>query len=628
MLTTRQVIVFGQTRFLKRSLRQLTCPAYYYDTQGRIIAFNKAFQQLHPNQTLLGTPIQALYPNNIFPAGKLPPSRCEHIAIHHPEGLQEHTLTQLTQRQRTWTLGLVNTPPTDHSNNSTFPSQLEEHLLQLPAYAYWLDKTGRLIGCSNQLLALTGLSRHQIRYNDNLITLGETAGILAHDLLTLRAHDLKAMKEKCSRNFEETVRIHNTSHVFLSCKQPIFSDGECVGLLNVSVDISEYKDQTSKLKESVEALKAVHHTKSHFIANISHDLRTPLHTILATTELLQMQPHPKEQSTHLDTMMECGHTLLRLVENVLNFSKLNTDSVSVLEETFDIRHLINSLVETAKPLADRKSLSLNVSLDKRLPTMLTGNAHAISRIIINLVQNAIKFTVKGNIDVSLTVDTLDEQQAQCILSVQDTGIGIDRNAQEDIFNRFYQMSPSWKTNQQGSGLGLAIVKKFTELLNGEVTLSSEPNVGTTFVCRFPLTVAENQQAPIKETYPTHLTDTRILLVEDSPLVQKVCVHTLENFGCQVALAETGQQAIDITTHESFDLIFLDMGLPDMDGLSVAKALSKYTDTPVVALTAHDDPELKQACQNLGLVGFITKPASYRDLLKAITTHVKQEEAVV
>lgn len=621
-------MIFSKKHTLKRWLNQLSCPAFCYDDNARLIAWNDTYHTLlSPEKHAI---LSDIYPNKsadlLLKQHHLNANEPCHISLKTEEGLLDHTLTHLQHGSLSLTLAMLD-PDIRASNVDGVIDTLDpEHILaSLPAKIYWEDRFGNILGCNQETLSVVKINDKKEVVHQNSFSLGKKIGLSNEDALKLRKNDLQVMQDNKTQTFEERIHLYNEEFIYLSRKAPLIVDDKSIGIIGVSIDITDRKKQQDELETAMLAMETAHREKSQFIANISHDLRTPLHTLLGTTELLQMQKHYTEQETHLNTMMECGHTLLRLIENVLNFSKLDNENTSP-DETFNPKEMIESLIKTIRPIADKKNLVLNVLIPENTPSMIRANAHAISRIVINLLQNAIKFTETGEVTLSMEIipDT-NNTDAECLLIIRDTGVGIDKQAQEHVFKRFFQMTSSWKNHggKGGLGLGLAIVKKFIDLLGGTITLSSEPNIGSTFECRFPVTLSESPDEEETEKKTVSLNDVHVLLVEDSPLVQRVSVHTLENFGCQVSLADKGEQAIRMAKQLPFDLLFLDMGLPDMTGLDVAKAL-KDVNIPIVALTAHDDDELRTACEEAGVVDYITKPASYKALLKAIERHVKKE----
>jgi|GEM_PF-1833157 len=620
-------MIFGKKRRLIRWLNQLSCPAFCYDDDATLVVWNKHYETLiSPEKHSV---LADIYPTKsadlLLKQHHLKSEEPCHISLKTEEGLLDHTLTRIQYGSSTLTLAMVD-PEFRSSNVDGVVENLdpEQILSSLPAKIYWEDRFGNILGCNKETLSIVRINDKRDVLHQNSLSLGKKIGLSNEDALKLRKNDLQVMQDNTAQTFEERIHLFGEERIYLSRKAPLIIDDKSIGILGVSIDITDRKKQQEELETAMLAMETAHREKSQFIANISHDLRTPLHTLLGTTELLLMQKHYSEQETHLNTMMECGHTLLRLIENVLNFSKLDDDTTSP-EEVFNPKEMIESLVKTIKPIAVKKNLSLNVVIPDNTAPFIKANAHAISRIVINLLQNAIKFTDTGEVALSMEITpNADNKEAECLLIVRDTGVGIDDQAQEHVFKRFFQMNSSWKNQREkgGLGLGLAIVKKFTDLLGGTITLSSEPNVGTTFECRFPVTIADEAEESESNKQTLSLEDVHVLLVEDSPLVQRVSVHTLENFGCQVSLADEGEKAIRMAKQLPFDLIFLDMGLPDMTGLDVAKALKDVT-IPIVALTAHDDKELRHACEEAGVVDYITKPASYKALLKAIEKHVKK-----
>jgi len=255
-------------------------------------------------------------------------------------------------------------------------------------------------------------------------------------------------------------------------------------MLGLAIDITERKTMEKKLLEAKLQAEEVNRAKSNFIANISHDLRTPLHTVLGTAELLKLKKHLPEQEEHIEAILQSGEILLQLVENVLGFSKLEQGEVETVQEAFNLKAIIDDVLILLNKPTNQKPLEIITHYDPSTPHNIISDSNALRRILINLVGNASKFTDQGKIIISVEATQIDALHANFTLSVKDTGIGIPKNELKRIFDRFYRIDPSYKGKYKGNGLGLAITHKLVNHLKGSIKVKSKLGVGTEFICYF------------------------------------------------------------------------------------------------------------------------------------------------
>lgn len=485
-----------------------------------------------------------------------------------------------------------------------------------------------LLGCNEQQAKSIGIDRPADLIGKSLWEIGEMLGWDIGLVEELRRNDLEVMRTGKTINVEEKMASSDGKlRTFLSKKAPLKDEeGNCIGMLGLAFDITERKEIENKLVEAKLQAEKINRAKSDFIANISHDLRTPLHTVLGTAELLKLKPHLPEQEEHIDAVIQSGETLLKLVENILNFSKLEQGEITLNNEPFNLKALIEDAVTTLGKQACEKSIEIFVNYSELIPRTVSSDVDAIRRILINLLGNAIKFTDEGQIVIAVEPVKINNEDLILNLIVKDTGIGIPKSELKLIFDRFYRVDPSYKGKYKGTGLGLAITKKLIDNLKGHITVESEPGVGTKFTC----TLRVQHEAHASETTTNDDTSKifkldreqklSVLLVEDVPLIQNFSINFLETMGCDVTLAINGKEAIELAKNH-FDLIFMDIGLPDEDGLSAIRKIRQnergHSHTPIIALTAHATNEVKEECLNAGVDDFLTKPASFKDIFRCL-----------
>jgi PAS domain S-box-containing protein len=556
-------------------------------------------------------------------------------------------------------------------------------------------------------------------------------------------------------NEEELVRPDGEVVTMLVSKIPVEDNNGCnIGLLGVSTDITHIKKAERDLKEAKDMAELANAKKAEFLTNMSHDFRTPLSAILGASDILSRHKHYLHQKEMFSIISRAGNSLLTLVDEILDFSKLEAGKIEPNIATFDLLECIEDIVNFLSQQATNKGLKLIISYSARAPRYICSDPAAVRRIIVNLLNNAIKFTNEGHIIVSVNLSELEGQSAAEI-SVEDTGIGIPFDKLHFIFDRFTRVHPSYHGRYQGSGLGLNIVKQLADYLGARIDVNSNLDQGSKFSITLPYEISvklENQLIPEKllsllpvliiddaspngqslqnylgnhcnlttsanwrEAYnaqqysiilvddeihhstftevayqlrasnhaespmlilltrarsfseysavkaagyfkflikpvvlnelldnlyhawqewsntvelPARVTDKgsiNVLLVEDDKFAQRISSHLLTELNCKVTIATCGQEAIDKFNLE-FNLVFLDIGLGDMNGLDVALALRAINPKiPIVVLTAHASQEERKLATQYGLEWFLIKPIVLEDIRTVINSlHLAQD----
>jgi PAS domain S-box-containing protein len=412
-------------------------------------------------------------------------------------------------------------------------------------------------------------------------------------------------------------------------------DGRLTHYVGVTTDISERKRYETELLAAKERAEAAVLAKTTFLATMSHELRTPMNGVLGMTELLLRSDLNDKQRRQLGIVKNSADSLLSLLNEILDYSKIEAQGVTIEITPYQPLELIGDIVGLFMPHAEAKSLALAEEIAPDLPALLLGDAIHLRQILTNLVANAIKFTRSGRIVVKAWSEPLAEGETMFCLAVRDTGIGIPKDKQEQVFQAFVQADGSHSRSYGGTGLGLAICRRLATAMRGTLSLVSAPGAGSCFTLRVPQRIGSVAAlascsepssvviaAPEAAGQPQDGRQQRILLVEDNPINQVVTANMLESEGFAVLLAGDGVDALTLLRHESFDAILMDVQMPLMDGLAATRAIRQQERETgrhvlIVALTANVFAADREACMAAGMDDFLAKPVSFADLDRAL-----------
>ncbi|MEQ6888880.1 ATP-binding protein [Halomonas sp. CS7] len=390
----------------------------------------------------------------------------------------------------------------------------------------------------------------------------------------------------------------------------------------------ELETLSRELEVTAQRAESSSRAKSEFLATVSHEIRTPLNGVIGMSDLLQDQPLPVKARHFADTIHDSAQRLLELINDILDFSKIEAQRLEFEERPFDLAELIDGAVALFAPRAQARGLRLECELDPRLPTRLLGDAGRLRQVLLNLLSNAIKFTEQG--EVRLGVRALGE--GPVLFEVVDTGIGIAPESQRQLFEPFQQGDPSTARRFGGTGLGLVISKRLVEAQGGRLAFESEPGRGSRFWFVLTLPEATAGEVAADVAVPAAqggLADARLLVVEDDPVNQQVARAMLERLGCRVSVAEAADVALSWAAREHFDLIFMDVQLPGMDGLEATRRLRAQggwsAEVPVVAMTAGGPSGDQARCLAAGMNGYLTKPLFQQALVALLHRHLPRGE---
>ena len=516
--------------------------------------------------------------------------------------------------------------------------QLEHIVKYAPGLFYWKDKNSVYQGCNDEFATLAGLkSRADVK--------GKTDYDLAwKDRAKLYIKtDSKVIKTgKAKLNQEEVISVSNNKTITaITNKVPLFDNkNQVIGVLGITTDITHQKQVEHDLNIAKEQAEIANRAKTEFIANMSHDIRTPLTGVVGMSKMLEDNAIDPNQKNYAHWLGESGDQLLHMLNGILEVvSADSANELDLREECFDIRRIIQDIVELERPSTLLKGIELLTHVDPNVPIALISDHTKLHRILLNLLGNAIKFTQTGHVKIELSLLKKNKSHATIRFQVVDTGIGIPIDMQDKVFERFFRVTPSYKDIYTGHGVGLHIAQSYAHLLGSKIKLVSVYNKGTTFYFDLSLKIGdqlmlESPSSPVVNwdihgssqfnallnynttgiTINLDATIPKVLLVEDNSIALRVLESVAMQAECQFISALDGESALDIVHQNKLDLIITDLGLPGLSGIELTRSIREFEKTamlknpiPIIGLTAHAQGKVREDCMLAGMNDVFSKP---------------------
>lgn len=489
---------------------------------------------------------------------------------------------------------------------------------------------GTIININRTLLSWLGFNREEVLNNKKFNSLFKVGGKIFFETHFFPLIRMQGFIKEI--NFE-IVRKDKTTFPGLLNVNEISRDKDNLKIYRATVfDITDRKIYEKELLEAKKKAENISEARAQFLATISHEIRTPLNGILGIANLLQKTELTAQQKEYGRILLHSSESLLGLVNNLLDLSKIEAQKVKLEQRPFDLADLMEVLVSTYEVKAEEKGIDLLVDFQEELPTQLIGDPVKLNQILTNLIGNAIKFTERGHVKLQISSAKTGDDQVVLHFQVSDTGIGIPQDKIQSILEEFSQASYEVNQTYGGTGLGLSISQKLLQLYGKELEVSSELGEGSNFSFEIPLRINAEQETPTpvssKEKPSQLFSSARILIVDDNPVNIFIVSEYLNQWQLNYDSAESGKQAIAMVNETHYDLILMDLHMPTMDGYEASRKIRKLQlpkQPVIVALSASGRGDVNVKQRRAGINDYVTKPFSPGELFDALAHHLEISE---
>ncbi|VVB73037.1 Methanogenesis regulatory histidine kinase FilI [uncultured archaeon] len=654
--------------YLDKIINSIGDPIFVKDRQHRLILVNDAACKLFrlPRDEIIGKTAYELFPSAEM--ADISWQKDEEVFLTGMENVNEETNTYAPGVTRT--VLVRKALYTDNAGNKflvgattdiTGSKKVEEALREserrlmdiidfLPDATFVIDKEGKVIAWNRAIEAMTGIKASDMigkgDYEYALPFYGTRRPILI-DLVLRSDKEIERRYERIEdggRALTGEAYMPNMrgGAVYLVGSAAVLYDsaGNVFGAIESIRDITDRKIAEDQLRVAKEAAEAAARSKSEFLANMSHEIRTPLNAVLGLTGLLLSAELTDEQRDYVQTVQSSGNSLLSVINDILDYSKIEGGKMELERRPFDLRECIEVALNMVRANATEKGLQLNYFLDPRVPISIKGDVTRLRQVLVNLLSNAVKFTDAGSVEIraelcpnKATEPSVEPEKAEEIhFSVRDSGIGIAEDKQDRLFQSFSQIDSSTTRKYGGTGLGLVICKRLVELMGGRIWVQSKPQMGSTFHFTIqaeafvprsePAETAHDKVTPIRNVVRAERSSPlTILLAEDNAVNQKVAIQMLKRLGYSADVVANGLEVLQALRHKHYDVVLMDVQMPEMDGIQAAEEIRRQwpAGPRIIAITAYALEGDRERCLRSGMDEYISKPIQLEELKRVLDT---------
>lgn len=492
---------------------------------------------------------------------------------------------------------------------------LESVIARSPIILFEINNEGRFTMFKGKSIELLNLNPEEV------------VGKTVHQVQRILPFDFSQLRPIIKGEETTTCVEINGVHLEISCTTQTDGNGEPCGLMGIATDVTALKKHELELRNDLTIARETQQVKEQFLANMSHEIRTPIHGIMSLTNLLLKSPINSDQLTYLNAVKRSADNLLVIINDILDLSKIEAQKMTFESTIFSVSELVNTTYELFRAKASEKSITLSRQIDECIPEYVKGDPTRLSQIINNLVNNAIKFTGKGSVELVVDLEDSNEKCSMIRFRVKDSGIGIAQDKLSTIFDMFTQAGDDINRKFGGTGLGLSIAKKLVDLQGGIIKVDSILGTGTVFTFSLPFDHPDPHELELHHTaseQPESRIDTsmRVLVVEDNDINRLVINKIMKDWGIQPDNAIHGKDALEKIKAGTYDVVLMDIEMPEMNGYQCIREIRTTLNEPqrsvkVMAMTAHANKKERDKCINLGMDDYISKPFDPLDLKQKI-----------